>query len=211
MSMMPEEETSTFSKVHPHRFRLWGMAASPGDGCIATLVSKHVTQYADRRPRARILFSWPTQEDLAAAAAETAEAAPATTALSVSEISSFTSLTTEGMVWESMHGNIREVPSWLSRTAESCFWRDTPLRRQFMAVIPKQTCVFCDARLVAFGNESICERGHSFGMFSSFDATIVLCCGDLFSCLPFEGLFDGCLVFLPLHHHPLLSSALLLS
>ncbi|KAG6196901.1 hypothetical protein E4U10_000571 [Claviceps purpurea] len=163
MSMMPEEETSTFSKVHPHRFRLWGMAASPGDGCIATLVSKHVTQYADRRPRARILFSWPTQEDLAAAAAaETAEAAPATTALSVSEISSFTSLTTEGMVWESMHGNIREVPSWLSRTAESCFWRDTPLRRQFMAVIPKQTCVFCDARLVAFGNESICERGHSF-------------------------------------------------
>ncbi|KAG6054616.1 hypothetical protein E4U17_003644 [Claviceps sp. LM77 group G4] len=163
MSMMPEEETPTLSKVHPHRFRLWGMAASPGDGCVATLVSKHVTQHADRRPRARILFSWPTQEDLAAAAAATtAAAATEMTALSASETSPITSLTTEGMVWESMYGNIREVPSWLSKTTESCFWRDTPLRRQFMAVIPKQTCVFCDARLVSFGNESICERGHSF-------------------------------------------------
>ncbi|KAG6101952.1 hypothetical protein E4U31_003519 [Claviceps sp. LM219 group G6] len=162
MSMMPEEETRNSSKVHPHRFRLWGMVASPGDGCIATLVSKHVTQHADRRPRARILFSWPIQEDSAAAAAVVPAAVTATTVLSTSERSPFTSLTTEGMVWESMYGNIREVPSWLSKTTESSFWRDTPLRRQFMAVIPKQTCVFCGARLVAFGNESICERGHSF-------------------------------------------------
>ncbi|KAG5963673.1 hypothetical protein E4U58_003472 [Claviceps cyperi] len=162
MSMMPEEETRTSFKVHPHRFRLWGMAASPGDGCIATLVSKHVTQHADRRPRARILFSWPTQEDSAAAAAVGVGETTATTVLSTPERSPITSLTTEGIVWESIYGNIREVPSWLSRTTESCFWRDTPLRRQFMAVIPKQTCVFCGARLVAFGNESICERGHSF-------------------------------------------------
>ncbi|KAG5940890.1 hypothetical protein E4U53_007526 [Claviceps sorghi] len=142
MTMMPKEEH--LSKVHPHRFRLWGMAASPGDGCIATLLSKHVTQHADRRPRSRVLFSWPTHHEPPGSA------------------SSPTSLTTEGTVWEAMYGNVVDMPSSACKTTDPSVFQETPLRRQFKSVIAKQACIFCRTSLVTVGNESTCERGHSF-------------------------------------------------
>lgn len=152
MTMMPDEDR--LSKAHPHRFRLWGMAASPGDGCVATLVSKHVTQHADRRPRSRVLFSWPRHDDddddAALAAASPVPPPPR-------------SLTTEGTVWEAMYGNVVEIPTSLSKTTGRSLFQETSLRKQFKSVIPKQTCVFCNTRLVTLGNESTCEKGHSFG------------------------------------------------
>ncbi|KAG5980132.1 hypothetical protein E4U55_004355 [Claviceps digitariae] len=154
MTMMPTEEH--LSKVYPHRFRLWGMAASPGDDCIATLLSKHVTQHADRRPRCRVLFSWPTHDDQPTPAPTTS---PVTTSRSPSPP---TCLTTEGTVWEAMYGNILEIPTSLSRTSDPSCFQETSLRRQFKSVIPKQTCVFCNTSLVTLGNESTCEKGHSF-------------------------------------------------
>lgn len=147
MTMTPDEDR--LSKVHPYRFRLWGMAASPGDGCVATLVSKHVTQHADRRPRSRVLFSWPRHDD------EAALAAPPVSPKS-------RSLTTEGTVWEAMYGNVVEIPTSLSKTTDRSLFQETSLRKQFRSVIPKQTCVFCNTSLVTLGNETTCEKGHSF-------------------------------------------------
>ncbi|KAK2589417.1 hypothetical protein QQS21_012907, partial [Conoideocrella luteorostrata] len=143
MTMVTEE--SHLSKVHPHRFRLWGLAASPGDGCIATVVSKHVTQHSDRRPRSRVLFSWPTKHDTAHHGHHVPR-----------------SLTTEGTVWEYMHGNISDTPAFLSTTTDRSLHQETSLRKLFKGVLPKQECVFCGTGLVTLGNESTCEKGHSF-------------------------------------------------
>ncbi|KAG6020975.1 hypothetical protein E4U41_002649 [Claviceps citrina] len=136
-------------QVHPHRFRLWGMAASPGGSCTAALVSKHVTQHSDRRPRSRVLFSWPASAPSASSPRGAA----------------CTALTTEGTVWESTYGNTVEMPASLSGPATDRLWPllpDTPLRRQFRDVVSRQTCVFCHTSLVTMGNESTCEKGHSF-------------------------------------------------
>ncbi|KAG6007019.1 hypothetical protein E4U54_000076 [Claviceps lovelessii] len=154
MSMMPKEDH--LSKVYPHRFRLWGMAASPGDGCIATLLSKHVTQHADRRPRSRVLFSWPTHDD------DPMASTTIPTATTSKSASTSTSLTAEGTVWEAMYGNILEMPTSLSGQLDRSIFQETPLRRQFKSVIPRQTCVFCNTGLVTLGNEATCEKGHSF-------------------------------------------------
>ncbi|KAG6006418.1 hypothetical protein E4U21_007084 [Claviceps maximensis] len=156
MTMMPKEEH--LSKVYPHRFRLWGMAASPGDGCIATLLSKHVTQHTDRRPRSRVLFSWPTHDDHPM----TSTTSSITATPFGSNSASSSSLTTEGTVWEAMYGNILEIPTSLSKPTDRTVYQETSLRRQFKSVIPEQTCVFCNTSLVTVGNESICEKGHSF-------------------------------------------------
>lgn len=143
--MTPVSEEVISSKVYPHRFRLWGLAASPGDGSIAALVSKHATQHAERRPRSTVLFSWDTGER------------------TDSTVSHVPKLTTEGTIWEAMYGRILDMPSFLSGTTDRSLVHETSLRKMFKGVIPKQKCVFCGASLVMLGIESICEKGHSFG------------------------------------------------
>ncbi|KHN95711.1 Peptidase C13, legumain [Metarhizium album ARSEF 1941] len=142
MALASEEDVA--SKVHPHRFRLWGLASSPADGSMAALVSKHATQHAERRPRSRIMFSWDTGEH----ADPTARHVP--------------KLTTEGTIWESMYGRILDMPSFLLGTTDRSLVHETSLRRAFKGVIPRQECVFCGTGLVTLGDESVCERGHSF-------------------------------------------------
>lgn len=112
---------------------------------MAILVSKHVTQHADRRPRSKVLFSRETDEQVESRAMHVP------------------SLTTEGTVWEAMYGRILEMPSFLSRTTDRPLFEETPLRKLFKSVIPMQRCVFCETGLVSFGDESVCEKGHSFG------------------------------------------------
>jgi hypothetical protein len=152
MSLLAEEEA--LPKVHPHRFRLWGLASSPGGGCIAALVSKHVTQHAERRPRSRVMFSWDTNDQQGPDVQHTQQ------------------LTTEGTLWEAMYGQMLEMPSFLSGTTDTALFHETPLRKMFKTVIPRQQCVFCATGLVSFGNESICEKGHPFGELPFFDALL---------------------------------------
>ncbi|TWU76419.1 hypothetical protein ED733_006852 [Metarhizium rileyi] len=143
MALVSEEDT--LSKVHPHRFRLVGLAASPGDGCIAAVVSKHVTQHAERRPRSTVMFS-----------CDNGERADPTAVQHVPR------LTTEGTLWEAMYGRIWDMPSFLLGTTDRSLSDETPLRTMFKGVIPKQECVFCGTGLVMLGDESTCEKGHSF-------------------------------------------------
>lgn len=150
MTMVADEDNAP--KVFPHRYRIWGLAASPGGGCSAALVSKHVTQHSDRRPRSRLLFAWPADADYAGGLGHILAPGP---------------LTTEGTVWEAMHGRIREMPAFMSRTLDRSLVQETPLRRLFKPAVPRQKCVFCEMGLVTLGTESICENGHSFGMPTS--------------------------------------------
>ncbi|KJZ79264.1 hypothetical protein HIM_01415 [Hirsutella minnesotensis 3608] len=54
-------ETGPMARVHPHRLRFWGLAASPGGGCTAALVTKYNTQHPHRRPRSKLLFGLTTE------------------------------------------------------------------------------------------------------------------------------------------------------
>ncbi|GAO16744.1 hypothetical protein UVI_02058070 [Ustilaginoidea virens] len=145
MTVAAEEEA--VSKAHAHRYRLWGIAASPGGGCTAALVSKHATQHADRRPGSTVLFSWPSD----------ARPAPADSCAPPL-------LTTEGRAWEAMHGAASHPGGFSSPPAdEPPVGQESPLRALFRAVVPKQKCVFCNADLLSAGDESVCERGHPFG------------------------------------------------
>lgn len=144
MTVAAEEEA--VSKAHAHRYRLWGIAASPGGGCTAALVSKHATQHADRRPGSTVLFSWPSD----------ARPAPADSCAPPL-------LTTEGRAWEAMHGAASHPGGFSSPPAdEPPVGQESPLRALFRAVVPKQKCVFCNADLLSAGDESVCERGHPF-------------------------------------------------
>lgn len=142
--------------VHPRRFRLWGLAASPGDGCTAAVVSKYNTQHPNRRDRAEVVFGWyvPPEGGEAAAGTRTLPARA----------------TTEARVWEWMYGRGAEVPGTTNATdILSLASSMSALRQQFRAVLPRVHCVFCDAPLREEGAEAICDRGHSFGTFPSFN------------------------------------------
>lgn len=154
---MTQVEQENMSKARPHRFRLWGIAASPGDGSMAALVTKHVTQHADRRGRARVLFGW--QAKNAAAASQDTRYVPH-------------NLTTEGKLWEATYGNLVEMPN-LSSGANNSAAAQNPLRSLFKSVIPNQKCVFCNTELVTIGDESTCQKGHSFGKLCPCESNFV--------------------------------------
>ena len=142
--MIIDDPERPVSRVHPHRVRFWGLAASPGDGCTAVVVSKHLTQHSDRRGRSRVLFSWQDDED-------------------AQELVNPSKLTTEGRVWESMYGRLKGMADI---RADSIQPNANPLRALFKSVVPNQKCVFCSSPLVTFSTEATCEKGHSFGTSS---------------------------------------------
>ncbi|PFH54896.1 hypothetical protein XA68_12642 [Ophiocordyceps unilateralis] len=85
--------SSTMTRLHPHRFRFWGLAASPGHGSTAVLVSKHSTVHAHRRARSRLLFGWTRPQHVRPLRP------PASTLL-----------TTEGRLWEAAYGGADALP-----------------------------------------------------------------------------------------------------
>lgn len=149
---MREQPDTGERQVHPRRFRLWGLAASPGDGCTAVVVSKYNTQHPHRRDYAEIMFGWYVAND-----GEEDQAA-------ISRNTLPPRASTEARVWEWMYGRGDEVPGTTNATdiiplASSL----STLRRQFRDVLPKMRCVFCDTRVQEKGSEAECENGHSFG------------------------------------------------
>lgn len=134
------------ARVHPHRFRFWGLAASPGDACSAVLVTKHSTRHPHRRALSKLLFAWPERDSPAAIAA------------------SPKALTTEGRLWEAMYGCQGTVSDIVPTAgAGAAMALSSPLRDLFRDVVSLQRCVFCDATLRNSLGESACENGHLFG------------------------------------------------
>jgi hypothetical protein len=143
---MMEEDTSQL-QVPEARYRIWGLAHSPGGATTAVLVSRYSTLHPERRALCKLMFSRRDEERDEAAGT----VAPAK------------QLTTEGQVWEWMYGNGPEVLGTTSTSKISPELHNTPLREQFKDIAGRQRCVFCDAALYLEEDEAKCENGHLFG------------------------------------------------
>ncbi|RFU78048.1 gpi-anchor transamidase [Trichoderma arundinaceum] len=154
MQEAPPASAEPGLQVHPYRFRLWGLAKSPGDGCTAVLASRHDTQHPDRRGVSNIHFDWQVPAD--------ADDKPQR----VREISK--PLTTEGRVWEWMYGMGGDVPGVTpGYKTSSSRQQVSPLRELFDEVATKLPCVFCDAQLSIKDDVATCKNRHAFGTETS--------------------------------------------
>lgn len=144
---MDKDNNEPAIQVHPHRFRFWGLASSPGDRCTAVLATKHSTQHPDRRGLSTIHFGWQIS-------AEEGEPQPR-------PISRH--LTTEGRAWEWMYGLGDVVPGTASDKQTATTFRHSPLRDFFKEVALNPTCVFCDTKMRLVDNNAVCENEHAFG------------------------------------------------
>lgn len=151
MQEAPPAPAEPALQVHPYRFRLWGLAKSPGDGCTAVLASKHDTQHPDRRGVASIHFDWQVPADAD-------DNKPQRTR------TMHKPLTTEGRVWEWMYGLGGDVPGVTpGQRAASSRQHASPLWALFKDVALRLPCVFCNARLSIHDDVATCENRHAFG------------------------------------------------
>ncbi|KAH6607717.1 hypothetical protein Trco_004030 [Trichoderma cornu-damae] len=151
MQEAPPASAEPALQVHPYRFRLWGLAKSPGDGCTAVLASKHDTQHPDRRGISNVHFDWqvPADADDKPQRARTI-AKP---------------LTTEGRVWEWMYGMGGDVPGVTpGRKTEPSGQQAGPLWELFKEVAARLPCVFCEAQLSVRDGVATCENRHAFAI-----------------------------------------------
>ncbi|KAM5348381.1 hypothetical protein ACJ41O_008205 [Fusarium nematophilum] len=167
-----EDEYSKL-QVHESRYRIWGMAPSPGGGATAVLVSRYSTQHPERRALCKLMFARQDQER-------------SEEAMQNGAITPTMALTTEGQVWEWMYGNGPEVPGTTAESKTSQDLQDSPLREQFRQVAVQQHCVFCDMALRMDENEAKCENGHLFeqhlGLGTEVESSGEVCggCGGKF-------------------------------
>ncbi len=151
---LPDQERPPQPDVHLYRVRLWGLAASPGGGCSAVLVSFLSTQKPDRggwhSMHSSILFGWTPPRRAGPAAKDGAN--------DVSAI--YRGLTTEARMWEWMYGGGPGVPGIISDAAgdegsgaAGAAVEDAraEVRKCFEAVAREQTCTFCDSPVVVIG------------------------------------------------------------
>ncbi|KAL6881363.1 transcription factor IIIC subunit delta N-term domain-containing protein [Trichoderma novae-zelandiae] len=151
MQDAPPAPPDSVLQVHPYRFRLWGLAKSPGDGCTAVLASKHDTQHPDRRGVSNVHFDWQVWAD--------ADDKPHR----VRPIPK--PLTTEGRVWEWMYGLGDDVPGVSpGQKRSSRRQQASPLRALFKEAAEKLPCVFCDARLSIQDDVATCKNRHAFAV-----------------------------------------------
>ncbi|KAJ3465501.1 hypothetical protein MRS44_006159 [Fusarium solani] len=149
------EEDSSQLQVHESRYRIWGMASSPGGSVTAVLVSRYSTQHPERRALCKVMFSRDEQ-------------------VQQNGVMPFVRpLTTEGQVWEWMYGNRPEVAGTTAESKISQELHNSPLREQFRGVASRQRCVFCDAGLQMGGDEAKCENGHMFARCASTGLAIM--------------------------------------
>ena len=131
--------------VHPHRFRFWAIAASPGGGSTAVLYSRHSTLHSDKKPASHVFFGWYVADEEGSGQKIATDG-----------------LTTEGRLWEWMYGNGEDVPGMTFARENVAAVRDTPLRKKFDKVLAALKCVFCESKLERQDKDVVCSNGHSF-------------------------------------------------
>ncbi|PON21332.1 hypothetical protein TGAM01_v209783 [Trichoderma gamsii] len=151
MQEAPPTQAEPVLQVHPYRFRLWGLAKSPGDGCTAVLASKHDTQHPDRRGVSNVQFDWQV---------------PADTDDKPQRIRKFSkTLTTEGRVWEWMYGMGEDVPGVTpGQKTSTTRLQSSPLRQLFKDVVFRLPCVFCSTQLSIKDDVATCDNRHAFAI-----------------------------------------------
>ncbi|CAJ0549093.1 Ff.00g027060.m01.CDS01 [Fusarium sp. VM40] len=151
------DEDTTQLQVPESRYRIWGLAHSPGGGTTAVLVSRYSTQHPERRALCKLMFSRRDEER----GAEGGTVVPSKR------------LTTEGQVWEWMYGNGPEVLGTTITSKISPELHNSPLREQFRSIAANQQCVFCDMALHLEEDEAKCENGHLFARCASTGLAIM--------------------------------------
>ncbi|KAF4999144.1 hypothetical protein FGRMN_2672 [Fusarium graminum] len=151
------DEDTTQSQVPESRYRIWGLAHSPGGGTTAVLASRYSTQHPERRALCKLMFSRRDEEPDSEGGV----------------VVSSKHLTTEGQVWEWMYGNGPEVLGTTTTSKISPELHDSPLRAQFSGIAANQQCVFCDTALRLEENEAKCENGHMFARCASTGLAIM--------------------------------------
>ncbi|PTB80657.1 hypothetical protein M440DRAFT_1348832 [Trichoderma longibrachiatum ATCC 18648] len=152
MREAPPAPSESGLQVHPYRFRLWGLAKSPGDGCTAVLATKHDTQHPDRRGVCNVHFDW----QVSASSDDKAHRVRPM----------YKPLTTEGRVWEWMYGLGGDVPGVSPGQKRSSRGQQqaSPLRALFKDVAKNLPCVFCEARLSIKDDVATCQNRHAFAV-----------------------------------------------
>ncbi|KAM0321968.1 hypothetical protein ACHAPQ_009193 [Fusarium lateritium] len=151
------DEDTTQLQVPESRYRIWGLAHSPGGGTTAVLVSRYSTQHPERRALCKLMFSRRDDER----GTEGGTVVPSK------------QLTTEGQVWEWMYGNGPEVLGTTITSKISPELHNSPLREQFRSIAAMQQCVFCDTALHLEEDEAKCENGHLFARCASTGLAIM--------------------------------------
>jgi len=153
-------------EVHPHRFRLHGLAASPGGGSSAVLVSGFATRQLDRglwsdlkstlmfdsKPRPRQDEGEHSKDD---------------------GVVVLRPLTTEGRMWEWMYSAGPPVPGITTRAGpdedegehDPIVGKRKRMRELLGETIAQQRCTFCQEPLEIKGQGeplSVCGKGHFF-------------------------------------------------
>lgn len=140
-----EAEEVPEKQEHPFRFRLWGMASSPGGFSTAVVVSKYSSLYPQRQGTCHIYFGRENSADKEATLY----------------------LTTEGKMWEWMYAAGPAVEGVTVadkvKTEDESSGSGSELRQLFTGVLEKQTCEFCDGKLKLVGDSALCENGHAWG------------------------------------------------
>ncbi|CRK09923.1 hypothetical protein BN1723_009093 [Verticillium longisporum] len=147
-----EMPTDAGEQVNPWRIRIWGLAASPGGGMHAAMVSQQSALGPEPKVKSKIF--WGFKPRLAAVVEPASEGQD--------EPSGAAQMTTEGKMWEWMYGGGPPVRGAVGWEAEYRPKGDEALREQLRSVLEAQVCGFCKAGLRDAGRYTVCDNGHTF-------------------------------------------------
>lgn len=158
---VPQPAHTENEVVHLHNARLWGLAASPGGGSTAVLMSLQSAYRPDRggfyNAQSTVLFGWAPGPLPLASAPSTA---------------SSLRLSTEGRMWEWMYGAGPGVPRITASSVPGemdteALGRDR-VRAHFRGLVEVQKCIFCGKDMVLWEDEKhfSCAEDHVYGDFS---------------------------------------------
>ncbi|ROT40749.1 hypothetical protein SODALDRAFT_330491 [Sodiomyces alkalinus F11] len=153
--------------VNPWRVRIWDLAAWPGGGMTAVLMSQHSTLGPETKIRTKVLFAPCSRRkkgvDHGGGGGGGGDAA----------VTTVRRLTTEARMWEWMYGGGPPVPGTVTSGDEVVMPQDLALREAIKPVIEAQRCLFCQGVLSDTGRYSVCEMKHSFATCSATGLAIL--------------------------------------
>ncbi|KAI6783437.1 uncharacterized protein J7T54_004464 [Emericellopsis cladophorae] len=152
-------DRSPKKKIPLLRYRLQGVALSPGGGCSAVLVEKQSTVYPGRKAACKVYFSHKVNK------ADDDEGSPLGT--------SSKKLTTEARTWEWMYGVGDDVPGVTVPIDHAMLEGHSPMRDFFKLLKAKQKCPLCQEKVRLEGLEARCSNNHTFASCSSSGLAIL--------------------------------------
>ncbi|KAI0198900.1 hypothetical protein F4808DRAFT_462288 [Astrocystis sublimbata] len=155
----------TEDQVHLSRVRIWGLAASPGGGTAAVLVSLHSSLELERDTFAglnvRVLFGATPRVEWGEQNQHQNQSQNQSYGYGAEDLQH---CSTEARAWEWMYGGAPPVPGYSAPPQLDDARASGLVRAEFRHVAQGMRCVFCEGRLrlVDGDDASVCKRGHCF-------------------------------------------------